>query len=58
MYGALAQSGIAEAKQVFVGERWQLLLLDSRGGVPHGMLSDYQLDWLEKRWRRPPIATR
>jgi len=49
MYETLAHSGIAEAKQVLIGEHWQLVLLDSQvAGVPHGMLSDYQLDWLEK----------
>ena len=53
MYETLADAGIAEAKQVLLGDRWQLVLLDSQvAGVPHGMLSDYQLDWLEKTLAR------
>ncbi|QHM74186.1 3',5'-cyclic adenosine monophosphate phosphodiesterase CpdA [Mixta theicola] len=48
MFETLARAGIAEARQVLIGDRWQLVLLDSQvAGVPHGMLSDYQLDWLE-----------
>ena len=53
MYETLADAGIAEAKQVLLGDRWQLVLLDSQvAGVPHGMLSNYQLDWLEKTLAR------
>ncbi|ARJ42412.1 3',5'-cyclic-AMP phosphodiesterase [Pantoea alhagi] len=55
MYDTLAQSGIAEAKQVLLGEHWQLVLLDSQvAGVPHGMLSDYQLEWLDKTLAQTP----
>ncbi len=47
MVKVLAKEGICEQKRVLLGEQWQLLLLDSQVyGVPHGMLSDYQLDWL------------
>lgn len=49
MVRALAEEGICDQKQVFLGEHWQLLLLDSQvHGVPHGRLSDYQLDWLAR----------
>lgn len=49
MYGALQDAGISPAKQVLVGDAWQILLLDSQVfGVPHGELSDYQLEWLER----------
>ena len=50
MYNALHEAGISPAKRVFVGEHWQILLLDSQVfGVPHGELSEFQLDWLEKK---------
>lgn len=49
MVDALAEAGIAPSKQVLLGDGWQLVLLDSQVfGVPHGELSDYQLDWLER----------
>ncbi|WMQ74539.1 MAG: 3',5'-cyclic adenosine monophosphate phosphodiesterase CpdA [Sodalis sp.] len=47
MVNVLAECGISCAKQVLIGDEWQLLLLDSQVyGVPHGELSDYQLEWL------------
>ena len=50
MYSTLQEAGISPAKRVLIGERWQILLLDSQVfGVPHGELSDFQLEWLEKR---------
>ncbi|KAA8999279.1 3',5'-cyclic-AMP phosphodiesterase [Affinibrenneria salicis] len=49
MFGTLADEGIAPSKHVLLGERWQVILLDSQVfGVPHGELSDYQLEWLER----------
>ncbi len=49
MVNVLASKGITPSKHVLVGENWQLVLLDSQVfGVPHGELSEYQLDWLEK----------
>ncbi|QKJ88706.1 3',5'-cyclic-AMP phosphodiesterase [Paramixta manurensis] len=48
MFETLGNTSIADQKCVFLGEHWQLVLLDSQVfGVPHGMLSDYQLEWLE-----------
>ncbi|MEN5017809.1 3',5'-cyclic-AMP phosphodiesterase [Erwinia sp. Eh17-17] len=48
MFSTLASSSIADQKQVLVGEHWQIVLLDSQVfGVPHGELSEYQLEWLE-----------
>lgn len=45
----LAANGISDAKQVLLGDHWQLVLLDSQVfGVPHGELSDYQLEWLHQ----------
>ncbi len=44
MYSALQDAGISPAKRVFIGEQWQILLLDSQVfGVPHGELSEFQL---------------
>lgn len=49
MVDTLAEAKIAAYKHVLLGEHWQLVMLDSQVfGVPHGMLSDYQLEWLEK----------
>lgn len=49
MFSTLAEAQIADAKHVLVGDRWQIVLLDSQVfGVPHGELSDYQLEWLDK----------
>lgn len=48
MFSTLASSSIADQKQVLVGDHWQIVLLDSQVfGVPHGELSEYQLEWLE-----------
>ena len=55
MYSALQDAGISSAKRVFVGEQWQILLLDSQVfGVPHGELSEFQLDWLKKKLADSP----
>jgi 3',5'-cyclic AMP phosphodiesterase CpdA len=40
---------------VFLGDHWQILLLDSQVfGVPHGELSDFQLEWLEHKLAEEP----
>ena len=55
MYSTLQDAGISPAKRVLVGENWQILLLDSQVfGVPHGELSEFQLEWLEKRLAEAP----
>ncbi|WP_127957490.1 3',5'-cyclic-AMP phosphodiesterase [Serratia microhaemolytica] len=49
MIAALAQAGVSCAKQVLLGEDWQILLLDSQVcGVAHGELSVQQLAWLRQ----------
>lgn len=49
MVDELAAAGISPAKQVLIGDDWQLLLLDSQvQGVPHGELSEYQLEWMKR----------
>ncbi|MDG6881888.1 3',5'-cyclic-AMP phosphodiesterase [Phocoenobacter uteri] len=41
-------SQIKSQKHILVGDKWQILMLDSQVfGVPHGKLSSYQLDWLK-----------
>lgn len=55
MVDALEQAGIAPSKHVLLGEDWQVVLLDSQVfGVPHGELSEYQLEWLERSLNRYP----
>jgi Icc protein len=50
MVDVLAQSGIIPAKDGLLGKDWYLILLDSQVlGSPHGELSDYQLEWLDRK---------
>jgi len=47
MVQALARAGIHPSKQVLLGDHWQVVLLDTQvPGVPHGELSEQQLEWL------------
>ncbi|SUG72170.1 cyclic 3',5'-adenosine monophosphate phosphodiesterase [Salmonella enterica subsp. enterica] len=40
---------------MLIGEQWQILLLDSQVfGVPHGELSEFQLEWLERKLADAP----
>ncbi|MBJ7222445.1 MULTISPECIES: 3',5'-cyclic-AMP phosphodiesterase [unclassified Brenneria] len=55
MVDALAEAEIAPSKHVLLGDTWQIILLDSQVfGVPHGELSDYQLEWLERSLQSQP----
>ncbi|AJC64888.1 MULTISPECIES: 3',5'-cyclic-AMP phosphodiesterase [Dickeya] len=55
MVDVLARSGIAPSKHVLLGEHWQVILLDSQVfGVPHGELSEYQLEWLDRSLQSQP----
>lgn len=55
MYSTLQESGISPAKRVLLGDHWQILLMDSQVfGVPHGELSDFQLEWLEQKLAEVP----
>ena len=55
MFNTLAEADIADAKHVLLGVSWQVVLLDSQVfGVPHGMLSDYQVEWLENTLAQQP----
>ncbi|RLM27586.1 3',5'-cyclic-AMP phosphodiesterase [Brenneria alni] len=55
MVDALAEAEVAPSKHVLLGDNWQIILLDSQVfGVPHGELSDYQLEWLERSLQSQP----
>jgi len=55
MFDTLFKADISPAKRVFVGDHWQILLLDSQVfGVPHGELSEYQLEWLTRHLEANP----
>lgn len=50
MGSVLPSPQIQAAEHVLLGEKWQLILLDSQVvGVPHGRLSDQQLTLLEEK---------
>ena len=55
MFDLLTKDNISAKKHILLGERWQILLLDSQiSGVPHGQLSEYQLDWLLAKLKEYP----
>lgn len=42
-------------KHLLLGEHWQILMLDSQVfGVPHGRLSEYQIDWVLAKLKEHP----
>lgn len=46
---------INRLKHLLIGDNWQILLLDSQvSGVPHGELSQYQLDWIGAKLAQNP----
>lgn len=54
MLPSLLEQGLAQAKQI-VSEHWQIILLDSQvEGVPHGHLSEQQLNFLEEKLQEYP----
>lgn len=49
MFETLHDAGINPSKHVLLGDHWQIILLDTQVfGVPHGELSEYQLEWMER----------
>ncbi|WP_340620885.1 3',5'-cyclic-AMP phosphodiesterase [Xenorhabdus siamensis] len=49
MVDVLTAAELPLSKQIFIGQHWQLIMLDSQvQGVPHGELTDYQLEWMTK----------
>lgn len=54
MLPSLLAEGLAQTK-VIESENWQVILLDSQvEGVPHGLLSETQLDFLQKTLQKNP----
>ena len=48
-WAVLPSAQIQAVEHVLLGEHWQMILLDSQVvGVPHGRLSDQQLNYLKK----------
>lgn len=44
------QGNLCSDKHLLLEQNWQILMLDSQVfGVPHGQLSQYQLDWLNEK---------
>lgn len=55
MVNILTEPDILSAKEITLGDHWNLILLDSQVfGTPHGELSDYQLEWLERTLAKCP----
>ncbi|GJJ80314.1 3',5'-cyclic adenosine monophosphate phosphodiesterase CpdA [Pasteurella canis] len=49
------QDNLNAKKHILLGEHWQILMLDSQVfGVPHGELSQYQIDWLLAKLKDHP----
>lgn len=49
------QGNLNAKKHILLGKYWQILLLDSQVfGVPHGELSQYQIDWVVAKLKDHP----
>ncbi|HDR0619356.1 3',5'-cyclic-AMP phosphodiesterase [Pasteurella multocida] len=49
------QGNLNPKKHILLGNSWQILMLDSQVfGVPHGELSQYQIDWLVAKLKDYP----
>ncbi|WP_175427270.1 metallophosphoesterase, partial [Escherichia coli] len=49
------QGNLNPKKHILLGKSWQILMLDSQVfGVPHGELSQYQIDWLVAKLKDNP----
>ncbi|MBS0922994.1 3',5'-cyclic-AMP phosphodiesterase [Providencia sp. JGM181] len=58
MVGTLKIAGISSAKQIFIGDDWQILMLDSQlQDVAHGELSEQQLEWMKQCLDEQPTRT-
>ena len=48
MFEILKEDSVSAKKHILLGDKWQILLLDSQvQGVPHGQLEAEELDWLK-----------
>ncbi|ELX8377634.1 3',5'-cyclic-AMP phosphodiesterase [Providencia vermicola] len=58
MVRSLKLAGISSAKEILIGDDWQILMLDSQlQDVPHGELSEQQLDWMKACLDKQPQRT-
>lgn len=55
MFEILKEDSVSEKKHILLGDKWQILLLDSQvQGVPHGQLEAEELDWLKLKLQEHP----
>ena len=55
MFEILKEDSVSAKKHILLGDKWQILLLDSQvQGVPHGQLEEEELDWLKLKLQENP----
>ena len=55
MFEILKEETVSAKKHILLGDKWQILLLDSQvQGVPHGQLEAEELDWLKLKLQESP----
>ena len=55
MFEILKEETVSAKKHILLGDKWQILLLDSQvQGVPHGQLEAEELDWLKLKLQEHP----
>ena len=55
MFEILKEDSVSAKKHILLGDKWQILLLDSQvQGVPHGQLETEELDWLKLKLQEYP----
>lgn len=55
MFEILKEDSVSAEKHILLGDKWQILLLDSQvQGVPHGQLEAEELDWLKLKLQEHP----
>lgn len=58
MVRVLKVEGISCEKEILIGDEWQILMLDSQlQDVPHGELSEQQLEWMKSCLDKQPQRT-
>lgn len=55
MFEILKEDSVSAKKHILLGDKWQILLLDSQvQGVPHGQLEEEELAWLKLKLQEYP----
>ena len=55
MFEILKEETVSAKKHILLGDKWQILLLDSQvQGAPHGQLEAEELDWLKLKLQEHP----